>query len=371
MLTPEIALPALREMHRRFGDRLYGRYGFADAFHPDRGWINPDVIGIDLGITLLSAENLRSGRVWRWFMANPEIEAGLRRAGFVPAADGLAARIGVERRSRLSAHRVRPIRRRSRRARSALAAMPTALADRFEAATFDAPNGVTLPYRLLRPLEPPEATTSAPRGRRWSSSSTARGRLAPTTRRSSRGWRSAWARDERGARFPRSCSRRRCRRARPSTPAGRAAIGERRRRRRRSTPRSRSIDRLVATEPIDPDRLYLVGLLDGRIDDVAGARRASRDALPRRSRSPASPNVAQTSRRGADAALDRPRQPRRDQPDPPRSRDLSAARRRRRSRALLGDRSPRPRPAAMAVVGDDFPRWLFASSRARVQGQAA
>ncbi len=81
MLTPEIAVPALREMQRRFGDRIYGRYGFADAFHPTDGWVNPDVIGIDVGITLLSAENLRSGSVWRWFMANAEIQRGLQRGG--------------------------------------------------------------------------------------------------------------------------------------------------------------------------------------------------------------------------------------------------------------------------------------------------
>ena len=85
MLAPEIAVPAVREMRRRFGDRIYGVYGFADAFHPTDGWVNPDVIGIDLGITLLSAENLRTGRVWRWFMANPEIERGLRRGGLTPA----------------------------------------------------------------------------------------------------------------------------------------------------------------------------------------------------------------------------------------------------------------------------------------------
>ncbi|MGH9372111.1 MAG: glucoamylase family protein, partial [Vicinamibacterales bacterium] len=36
------------------------------------GWVNPDVIGIDLGITLLSAENLRTGRVWSWFMEIPK-----------------------------------------------------------------------------------------------------------------------------------------------------------------------------------------------------------------------------------------------------------------------------------------------------------
>jgi hypothetical protein len=81
MLAPDIALPALREMHRRFGHQIYGRYGFADAFHPTSGWVNPDVIGIDLGITLLSAENLRTGRVWAWFMKNPEIVVALDRAG--------------------------------------------------------------------------------------------------------------------------------------------------------------------------------------------------------------------------------------------------------------------------------------------------
>ncbi len=83
MLAPDITLPVVREMRRRFGDRIYGRYGFADAFHPTDGWVNPDVIGIDLGITLLSAENLRTGRVWQWFMQNVEIPAAMTRAGLV------------------------------------------------------------------------------------------------------------------------------------------------------------------------------------------------------------------------------------------------------------------------------------------------
>ena len=81
MFTPDITVPALREMRRRFGDRIYGRYGFADAFHPTSGWVNPDVIGIDLGITLLSAENLRTQRVWAWFMKNHEIMDALDRSG--------------------------------------------------------------------------------------------------------------------------------------------------------------------------------------------------------------------------------------------------------------------------------------------------
>jgi beta-glucosidase len=81
MFTPDITVPALREMHRRFGARIYARYGFTDAFNPTTSWVNPDVIGIDVGITLLSAENLRSGKVWAWFMKNPEIVRALQRAG--------------------------------------------------------------------------------------------------------------------------------------------------------------------------------------------------------------------------------------------------------------------------------------------------
>jgi len=81
MFAPEITLPALRTMLEKFGDRIYGRFGFVDAFNPNTGWVNPDVIGIDLGITLLSAENLRSGNVWRWFMRNPEIPRAMSLAG--------------------------------------------------------------------------------------------------------------------------------------------------------------------------------------------------------------------------------------------------------------------------------------------------
>ncbi len=80
MFAPDISLTALHAMKERFGDRIYGRYGFADAFHPTSGWVNPDVIGIDVGITLLAAENLRSGRVWEWFMRNQEVTRGLERA---------------------------------------------------------------------------------------------------------------------------------------------------------------------------------------------------------------------------------------------------------------------------------------------------
>ncbi len=81
MFTPEITLPTLKKMKDDYGDKIYGRYGFADAFNPHNGWVNPDVLGIDLGITLLSAENLRSGKNWYWFMQNDEIRRALARVG--------------------------------------------------------------------------------------------------------------------------------------------------------------------------------------------------------------------------------------------------------------------------------------------------
>jgi hypothetical protein len=88
MFTPDICLPALRAMQEKFGGsdkKIWGRYGFVDAFNPNTGWVNPDVIGIDVGITLLSAENLRSGNVWRWFMRNAEIPRAMRMVGLVKA----------------------------------------------------------------------------------------------------------------------------------------------------------------------------------------------------------------------------------------------------------------------------------------------
>lgn len=67
MFEPALCLAALETMKTRFGDRIWNRYGFCDAFNPTTGWVDSDALGIDVGITLLSAENMRTGNVWRWF----------------------------------------------------------------------------------------------------------------------------------------------------------------------------------------------------------------------------------------------------------------------------------------------------------------
>jgi hypothetical protein len=81
MFTPDISLATLREMREKFGEKVYGRYGFVDAFNPVSGWVDTDVIGINVGVMLLSAENLRTGNVWRWFMRNREIPRAMSLIG--------------------------------------------------------------------------------------------------------------------------------------------------------------------------------------------------------------------------------------------------------------------------------------------------
>jgi hypothetical protein len=79
---PEATLKVLRNIKNNYGGRTWTRYGFVNAFNPLTNWYDTDVIGIDTGITLLMAENLRTGFVWSQFMKSKEAQRGLMRAGF-------------------------------------------------------------------------------------------------------------------------------------------------------------------------------------------------------------------------------------------------------------------------------------------------
>jgi len=80
--APEICLPALRYMYDTYRAKIWGTYGFRDAFNIKSDWWDPDVIGIDQGCMVIMIENYRSGRVWKRFMKNADIQHGLQRAGF-------------------------------------------------------------------------------------------------------------------------------------------------------------------------------------------------------------------------------------------------------------------------------------------------
>lgn len=95
--APEIVIPAVQEMHDRYGQNIYSKYGFLDSFNPSFtydiplktghlvpgfGWVASDYIAIDQGPIVAMIENYRNGFVWKVMRRNPYIRRGLERAGF-------------------------------------------------------------------------------------------------------------------------------------------------------------------------------------------------------------------------------------------------------------------------------------------------
>jgi hypothetical protein len=78
---PQLTLRVLQNIRNHYGS-AWSKYGFVNAFNPLTNWYDTDVIGIDTGITMLMAENLRTGFVWNTFMRTPEAARGMERAGF-------------------------------------------------------------------------------------------------------------------------------------------------------------------------------------------------------------------------------------------------------------------------------------------------
>ncbi|MHB8900494.1 MAG: glucoamylase family protein [Thermoguttaceae bacterium] len=80
--TPEESLRAARWFDADFGDRLWGPYGFYDAFNPKGGWVAPEHLAIDQGPIIVMIENYRTGLLWDTFMKAREVQSGLRRLEF-------------------------------------------------------------------------------------------------------------------------------------------------------------------------------------------------------------------------------------------------------------------------------------------------
>ena len=79
---PEDCLRVLMSLKEKYGKVAWGPYGFVDAMHPAAQWYDADVLGIDQGISVVMAENLRTGFVWRTFMKNAEMREAMERVGF-------------------------------------------------------------------------------------------------------------------------------------------------------------------------------------------------------------------------------------------------------------------------------------------------
>lgn len=79
---PEESLKSAKYMYKKYGDKIWGKYGFVDSFNPHQDWYDDGFIGIDKGNEVLMIENFRSEGVWQVFMQNPFVQKGLEKAKF-------------------------------------------------------------------------------------------------------------------------------------------------------------------------------------------------------------------------------------------------------------------------------------------------
>lgn len=82
--TPNESIAALKHFYRNLGDRLWGKYGFYDAFNLSENWIASSYLAIDQGPIIGMIENYRTQLLWEHFMQNPEIQPALDAIGFMP-----------------------------------------------------------------------------------------------------------------------------------------------------------------------------------------------------------------------------------------------------------------------------------------------
>ncbi|MHC1707838.1 MAG: glucoamylase family protein [Bacteroidales bacterium] len=80
--SPGPSMNAIRHFYYILGDKLWGQYGFYDAFSPQEAWWADSYLAIDQGPIVCMIENYRSGLLWSLFMSNPEISQGLNKLGF-------------------------------------------------------------------------------------------------------------------------------------------------------------------------------------------------------------------------------------------------------------------------------------------------
>lgn len=80
--TPEESLKAMENFYYNLGDRIFGKYGFYDAFSIEHDWYPERYLAIDQGPIVVMIENHRSGLLWELFMSSEEVRDGLDRLGF-------------------------------------------------------------------------------------------------------------------------------------------------------------------------------------------------------------------------------------------------------------------------------------------------
>ena len=72
--TPNESMKALKFFYYTMGDKMWGPYGFYDAFNLTTGWTATSTLAIDQGPIIVMIENHRSKLLWNLFMSAPEVQ---------------------------------------------------------------------------------------------------------------------------------------------------------------------------------------------------------------------------------------------------------------------------------------------------------
>jgi hypothetical protein len=80
--TPELSLATIKNINTKMGNKIWGKYGYYDAFNETANWVGTDYIGIDQGPMIMMIENFRTGLVWDYVMKDPIIQQGLEKLNF-------------------------------------------------------------------------------------------------------------------------------------------------------------------------------------------------------------------------------------------------------------------------------------------------
>ena len=80
--TPTQSMAAMKHWYTDMKDKIWGPYGFYDAFSEQENWFPKKYLAIDQGPIVVMMENHRTGLLWNLFMSCPEIKDGLKKLGF-------------------------------------------------------------------------------------------------------------------------------------------------------------------------------------------------------------------------------------------------------------------------------------------------
>jgi hypothetical protein len=80
--SPKESMQAARYFYTKLGDKLWGPYGFYDAFSETENWFPQRYLAIDQGPIVVMIENYRTQLLWKLFMKDKDVQSGLTKLGF-------------------------------------------------------------------------------------------------------------------------------------------------------------------------------------------------------------------------------------------------------------------------------------------------